>query len=112
MIHIENKKTYRGEGIYVGRKMPGLPGSVLGNPFRIGCDWTRVQVIAKYRRWLWEQIKLKNEAYDELRRIAELARQGDVTLVCWCAPELCHATVIERSVEYLNSTSAAEMEIL
>ena len=35
MIHIENRETYRGEGIYVGRKMPGLPGSVLGNPFRI-----------------------------------------------------------------------------
>ena len=113
MIHIENKKTYHGDGIYVGRKMPGIPGSVLGNPFRIGRDGTRVQVIAKYRRWLWEQIKLKNEASDELRRIADLARRGDVTLVCWCAPELpCHATVIERSVEYLNSASAAEREIL
>jgi hypothetical protein len=30
MIQIESKKTYRGEGIYVGRKMPDLPGSVLG----------------------------------------------------------------------------------
>jgi hypothetical protein len=87
MIHIENKKTYRGKGIYVGRMMPGLPGSILGNPFRIGRDGTRDQVIAKYRRWLWEQIKLKNEAYVELRRIAELARRGDITLVCWCAPE-------------------------
>jgi len=102
MIHVENKKTYRGDGIYVGRKMPGLPDSVLGNPFRIGRDGTRAEVIAKYRRWLWEQIKLKKEAYVELRRIAELSRQGDITLVCWCAPELCHATVIERSVEYLN----------
>jgi hypothetical protein len=105
MIQIESKKTYRGEGIYVGRKMPDLPGSVLGNPFRIGRDGTRDQVIVKYRRWLWEQIKLKNEAYVELRRIAELARRGNVTLVCWCAPELCHATVIKRSVEYLNSPS-------
>jgi len=24
-------------------------------------------------------------------------------LICWCAPELRHATVIERSVEYLNA---------
>ena len=104
MIHVENMKTYRGEGIYVGRKMPGVPGSVLGNPFRIGRDGTRDLVIAKYRRWLWDQINLKKEAYMELIRIAELARRGDVTLVCWCAPKLCHATVIERSVEYLNST--------
>jgi hypothetical protein len=106
MIHIENKKAYRGDGIYVGRKMPGIPGSVLGNPFQIGRDGTRSQVIERYRCWLWEQIKLKNEAYAELRRIAELAQRGDVTLVCWCAPELCHATVIKRSVEYLNSTGA------
>jgi len=112
MIHIENKKTYRGDGIYVGRMMPGIPGSLLGNPFRIGSDGTRVQVISKYRRWLWEQIKLKNEAYAELRRIAELARRGDVTLVCWYAPELCHATVIERSVEFLNSAGAVEGRIL
>jgi Domain of unknown function (DUF4326) len=104
MIYIENKKTYRGAGIYVGRMMLGIPGSVLGNPFQIGRDGTRVQVISKYRRWLWEQIKFRNEAYDELRRIAEMARRGDVTLVCWCAPELCHANVIGRSVEYLNST--------
>jgi Domain of unknown function (DUF4326) len=112
MIHIENKKTYRGDGIYVGRKMPGLPGSALGNPFRTGRDGTRVQAISMYRRWLWEQIKLKNEAYDELRRIAELARRGDVTLVCWCAPEMCHATVIGRSVEYLNSAGSVERRML
>jgi len=62
MIHIENKKTYRGDGIYVGRKMPGIPGSVLGNPFQIGRDGRRSQVIERYRRWLWEQIKFKNEA--------------------------------------------------
>ena len=103
MIRIENKKTYRGEGIYVGRKMPGIPGSVLGNPFRIGRDGTREEVVEKYRRWLWEQIKLGNDVYVELKRIADLARRGDVSLVCWCAPNLCHATVIERSVEYLNS---------
>jgi hypothetical protein len=101
MIHIENKRTYRGDGIYVGRKMPGIPGSVLGNPFRIGRDGTRVQVISKYRRWLWEQIKLKNEAYDELRRIADLARRGDVTLVCWCAPELGSEALLVKSNEAL-----------
>jgi len=103
MIRIENKKTYRGKGIYVGREMPGIPGSVLGNPFQIGRDGTREEVVEKYRRWLWEQIKLGNDVYVELKRIADLARCGDVSLVCWCAPNLCHATVIERSVEYLNS---------
>ena len=61
MIRIENKKTHCGKGIYVGREMPGVPGSVLGNPFRIGRDGTREEVVEKYCRWLWKQIKLEND---------------------------------------------------
>ena len=32
-----------------------------------------------------------------------LAKQGDVTLICWCTPQPCHIEVIRRSVEYLNA---------
>ena len=46
MIRIENKKTYRGEGVYIGRP------SLIGNPYRIGAHGTREQVIARYREWL------------------------------------------------------------
>ena len=35
MITIENKKTYQGDGIYIGRP------SLLGNPYAIGKDGTR-----------------------------------------------------------------------
>ncbi len=73
MIHIKDKHTYRGPGIYVGREMPrlNLAGSVLGNK----CEGkTRRDRIANYRIWLWQQIKLRNEVYAELRRIAELCR--------------------------------------
>jgi hypothetical protein len=38
MITIENKKTYRGEGIYIGRP------SLLGNPFEIGVHGERGNV--------------------------------------------------------------------
>jgi len=51
MIRIENKKYYRGVGVYIGRP------SLLGNPFKIGKDGTRQEVIQKYGIWLWEQIK-------------------------------------------------------
>lgn len=101
MITIENKKTYRGEGIYIGRSMPGLPGSVLGNPFKIGRDGAREDALVRYRRWLWEQIALKNEVYFELRRIADLAAHGDIALLCWCAPKPCHAEIVKRAVEWM-----------
>ena len=37
--------------VYIGR------GSKWGNPYRIGEDGTREEVIEKYRLYLWKQIK-------------------------------------------------------
>jgi Domain of unknown function (DUF4326) len=39
--------------VYVGRTLPraGLPGSKRANPFKIGRDGTREEVIAEYRAW-------------------------------------------------------------
>jgi hypothetical protein len=50
----------------------------------IGRDGTHDQVIAKYRDWIVRQQALMG-ALDELR---------GKHLVCWCAPERCHADVL------------------
>jgi hypothetical protein len=78
MINIVNRKTYRGEGVYIGRP------SLLGNPFRIGRDGTREEVIFRYRAWLWRRIQEQGDVYWELHRLAEIARNGDLNLICWC----------------------------
>ena len=67
--------------VYVGRP------SRFGNPFRIGVDGTREQVIAKYEIWLLSHPELVIAAKAELK--------GKV-LGCWCAPERCHADVLLR----------------
>ena len=41
--------------------------------------------------------------YAELKRLAEMAKQAELTLICWCAPEPCHGDMVRRSVEWLNS---------
>lgn len=66
--------------IYVGRP------TQWGNPFTIGRDGDRAQVIAKFRTWVHqpEQESLRTSAKRELR---------GRDLVCWCAPEDCHAYV-------------------
>jgi Domain of unknown function (DUF4326) len=64
--------------VYVGRP------SKWGNPFVIGRDGSRDEVIAKYRTWIVRQPALM-AALHELR--------GN-NLVCWCAPELCHADML------------------
>jgi hypothetical protein len=101
MIRIENKKTYRGAGVYIGRP------SLLGNPFEIGVHGERQDVIRFYRQWLWERMVEQGGVYAELKRLARLAKQGDLTLICWCKqPDrqiACHGDVIKRAVEYLNS---------
>lgn len=101
MITIKNKKTYRGDGIYIGRP------SLLGNPYVIGKDGTRDEVIDRYRAWLWRQIKLRGEVYRELRRLAAKSTVEDLILICWCKRPgrqvACHGDVIKRAVEYLKS---------
>ena len=64
--------------VYVGRP------SKWGNPFVIGKDGTREQVIQKYRQWLLGQPDL----------LAALPELKGKTLACWCAPCACHADVL------------------
>jgi Domain of unknown function (DUF4326) len=71
------------------RKPPGavsvVRGTRWGNPFKIGCDGTREEVVAKYRAGLLKAPEL-------LARLPEL-RGND--LMCWCAlDEPCHADVL------------------
>jgi hypothetical protein len=101
-IQVKNKKTYDGEGVYVGR-----PTS-LGNPFKIGPDGSRNEVIEKYRHWLSEGLSGDNPAMRMFANLFdEVSETGKLTLICWCAPEGCHADVIKEFLmeawEQLNS---------
>lgn len=64
--------------VYIGRP------SKWGNPFEIGRDGTREEVVSKYKEWL-----LTNQ--DLLNQISELKGKK---LGCWCAPKLCHGEVL------------------
>ena len=97
MITIVNRKNWCGESIYVGR-----PG-VLGNPFVIGRDGDRSAVIRKYRRWLWTKLQRESgPVFDEIHRLANLAKSDDLALACWCFPQQCHAAVVKAAIEWIN----------
>lgn len=87
---------------YVGRAA-GLRGR-WGNPFRIGPDGTREEVIEKYRSWLWEQLCAGEVSLEELAGLA-----GKV-LGCWCAPKACHGEVLVRAAEWARRVLAGEAE--
>lgn len=95
-IKVVNRKDFPTSGEYIGRPSP------LGNPFKIGRDGSREQTIEKYRRWLWTQIQQQTPAYDELRRLATIACQRELDLICWCAPLQCHGDVIKNAITWLQ----------
>lgn len=69
--------------VYVGRGR-GRRGK-WGNPYRIGRDGDRSEVIALYRSYLAERVERGDLDPGELR---------GRDLVCWCAPATCHADVL------------------
>ena len=74
--------VFPGVVIYVGRP------SKWGNPFEIGRDGTREEVIDLYRVWLQEHIEL----------VDELITLDPDYLQCWCAPLACHADVLVEAI--------------
>ena len=93
MVTVVNMSGHRDDPafddvVYVGRAMYRggwrLPASPLANPFRLGADGDRDELIAKYREYLLGRPDL----------LALLPDLRGKRLGCWCAPLRCHADVI------------------
>ena len=77
-VHNKYKSTAPDDAVYIGRP------SKWGNPFAIGRDGTRQEVVQKYKDYI-----LSNESL--LSQIHELRGKD---LVCFCAPQQCHGDVL------------------
>lgn len=67
------------DAVYIGRPGP------YGNPFTIGKDGSREEVIEKHKNWILTQPELIQKVKTELR---------GKTLVCWCSPKSCHGDIL------------------
>jgi hypothetical protein len=81
VLNARNVGTTLENSVYVGRP------SKFGNPFEIGKDGNRKQVIAKFVGWLSKNPELIEQAKREL---------AGKNLICWCAPKECHADILLR----------------
>ena len=92
VVHVNDQSGY---DVYIGRASPrkGLKANIWANPFKIGRDGTRDEVIAKYRAYLQTRPDL-------LARLGELRGKR---LACWCAPDSCHGDVLAELVKRLES---------
>lgn len=69
--------------LYIGRP------SKWGNPFKLGLDGTRLEVIEKYRQWILNNPELLSQLHE-----LEGKRLG-----CWCKPKACHGDVLVELIE-------------
>ena len=65
--------------LYIGR------GSFFGNPFRIGKDGNREEVIKKFEQYA----RNKKPLLDRIRILPK-----DIILGCYCKPKACHGDII------------------
>jgi ribonuclease HI len=81
--------------VYIGRanRQHGLAHSKWRNPFKVGRDGTRAEVLELYRKY----VVRKPELMDALGEL-----DGKV-LGCWCAPEACHGHVLLKLLRSINA---------
>jgi hypothetical protein len=82
MAKVLNKKLH---GVPPGAVYIGRP-SIWGNPFVIGKDGSRDDVIAKFGTYMMGRPDL----------ITQLQKLAGKDLVCWCADKRCHGDVLVR----------------
>ena len=85
--HVVNCLDYKPYDVYIGRP------SKWGNPFEIGKDGTRYEVIQKYRYY----IENNKDLLDSLKDLKWK------TLGCFCKPEMCHGDILVELVSVLEN---------
>jgi len=84
VVNIKRDEPY---DVLIGRPSP------FGNPFRIGPNGDRRDVIDQYRAWFYRRLATDADFREQVHALA------GKRLGCYCAPALCHGDVI---VEYLR----------
>lgn len=97
--------------VYIGRANSrlGLSASVWANPYRIGADGTREEVIERYR------IYLLNRLIKEPELGAHLDALSGKTLICWCKQAgkdvPCHGDILAQLIDGKESQCMVQLEL-
>lgn len=106
-IFVVNKRNHAptDRDFYIGR------GSILGNPYtskELGKTKAvfqadnRVDSIHKYETFLRLELLNNNELFiSVIKEMVETLKVGDIYLVCYCKPAICHGDVIKSIVNGL-----------
>jgi hypothetical protein len=97
MIYIGNKR--KGSVIPVGMQMSIDRATSIGNPFEMGTDESKRNLVCdQYEQWFKDEVLTQKNAsaWSYLCSLLSLAMDRDIVLMCWCAPKRCHGETIKR----------------
>ncbi len=80
--------------VFIDKKRFPEKSSIFANPFKIGKDGSREEVLVKYRHYITNNETLINEL---------LSLQGK-NLGCWCCPEMCHGNILLELIDIYSKT--------
>jgi hypothetical protein len=100
MILVVNKRTYTGQGEFIGRP------SILGNPYshleKSKAEYrvdSRQEAIECYETWFDAQL-INSPVKQEFNRLVRIYKEkGELVLICYCAPYSCHGHFLSRRIE-------------
>lgn len=88
----------RANVVFINGKRYPPTSSMFANPYKIGKDGNRHQVLEKYEQYMTNKIQSDVIVRDELLKL-----KGKY-LGCWCAPEPCHGNVLVSLINKYSST--------
>jgi hypothetical protein len=105
--HVRSVANRQAHQVYIGRRAGAEAASPLAHPSHIGRGGDRATVIARYRRWLWAQIRGQDPTVcSELARLAAIGERLEV--LCWCHPrQACHGDIVLAAVAWTRRQTAA-----
>ena len=77
--------------VYIGRP------SLWGNPFVIGKDGSREEVVKKYETYIRSRLEKEPNLKSELLKL------GGKKLGCYCAPQACHGDVLLKIIDEIKN---------
>lgn len=101
-ISIINIKSGANYDVYCGRKNKtyNVKSSLFQNPYIIGKDGSRAEVIEKFKVYFYDRIN-KDEYFKR-----EVLKLNNLVLACWCVPDDCHVRIIKEYIESLELTNS------
>ena len=79
--------------VFINKNRFPEKSSNFANPYKIGKDGTREEVLEKYKEYIIDKINNDHELMRELNSM-----KGK-TLGCWCFPERCHGNILLELIE-------------